>query len=59
MALQVGIIGLPNSGKSTIFNAITRAGAAVAGYPFCTVEPNIGAVGVPDRRLKDVAAAAR
>jgi len=58
MALQVGIIGLPNSGKSTIFNAITRAGAAVAGYPFCTVEPNIGVVGVPDKRLQEVAAAA-
>jgi GTP-binding protein YchF len=58
MALQVGIIGLPNSGKSTIFNAITRAGAAVAGYPFCTVEPNIGIVGVPDLRLQEVAAAA-
>jgi ribosome-binding ATPase len=58
MTLQVGIIGLPNAGKSTIFNAITRGGAAVAGYPFCTVEPNIGVVAVPDRRLHDVAAAA-
>ncbi|MDY6794037.1 MAG: redox-regulated ATPase YchF [Actinomycetota bacterium] len=58
MALQVGIIGLPNSGKSTIFNAITRAGALVAGYPFCTVEPNIGLVPVPDPRLERVASAA-
>lgn len=58
MALQIGIIGIPNSGKSTIFNAITRAGAPVAGYPFCTVDPNIGVVGVPDPRLEKVAAAA-
>jgi GTP-binding protein YchF len=58
MALQVGIIGLPNSGKSTIFNAITRAGAQVAGYPFCTVEPNIGVVPVPDDRLLQVASSA-
>jgi hypothetical protein len=58
MALQVGIIGLPNSGKSTIFNAITRAGAPVAGYPFCTVDPNIGAVPVPDGRLERVASSA-
>jgi ribosome-binding ATPase len=58
MALQVGIIGLPNSGKSTIFNAITRAGAAVAGYPFCTVEPNIGVVAVPDVRLERVSSSA-
>jgi GTP-binding protein YchF len=58
MALQVGIIGLPNSGKSTIFNALTRAGAQVAGYPFSTVDPNIGVVAVPDERLGRVAAAA-
>jgi GTP-binding protein YchF len=58
MALQVGIIGLPNSGKSTIFNALTRAGAAVAGYPFCTVEPNVGVVAVPDPRLERVSSAA-
>jgi len=58
MALQVGIIGLPNSGKTTIFNAITRAGAPVAGYPFCTVEPNVGVVPVPDGRLEQVASSA-
>jgi len=58
MSLQVGIIGLPNSGKSTIFNAITRAGAPVAGYPFCTVEPNVGVVAVPDERLERVATSA-
>ncbi len=58
MALQVGIIGLPNSGKSTIFNALTRAGAHVAGYPFSTVDPNIGVVAVPDERLGKVAEAA-
>jgi GTP-binding protein YchF len=58
MALQVGIIGLPNSGKSTIFNALTRAGAQVAGYPFCTVDPNYGVALVPDDRLPKVASAA-
>lgn len=58
MALQVGIIGLPNSGKSTIFNALTRAGAAVAGYPFTTVDPNYGVTAVPDPRLERLAAAA-
>ncbi len=58
MALQVGIIGLPNSGKSTIFNALTRAGAQVAGYPFCTVDPNYGVAVVPDERLQKVASAA-
>ncbi|MEW6554487.1 MAG: redox-regulated ATPase YchF [Actinomycetota bacterium] len=58
MALQVGIIGLPNSGKSTIFNALTRAGAQVAGYPFSTVDPNYGMAPVPDVRLHQVSAAA-
>ncbi|MBC7228853.1 MAG: redox-regulated ATPase YchF [Actinobacteria bacterium] len=58
MALQVGIIGLPNSGKSTIFNALTRAGAQVAGYPFSTVDPNYGVAAVPDARLQRVAGAA-
>ena len=51
MALKCGIVGLPNVGKSTIFNAITAAGAESANYPFCTIEPNIGVVDVPDERL--------
>lgn len=55
MALQCGIVGLPNVGKSTIFNALTRAGAQVANYPFCTIEPNIGVVEVPDSRLDRLA----
>jgi len=58
MALQIGIIGLPNSGKSIIFNALTRAGAQVAGYPFSTVDPNYGVAAVPDDRLEKVASAA-
>ncbi|RJP26159.1 MAG: redox-regulated ATPase YchF [Actinobacteria bacterium] len=58
MALQIGIIGLPNSGKSTIFNAMTRAGAQVAGYPFSTVDPNYGMAEVPDDRLEKVASTA-
>lgn len=52
MALQAGIVGLPNVGKSTLFNALTAAGAESANYPFCTIEPNVGVVPVPDPRLE-------
>lgn len=55
MGLKAGIIGLPNSGKTTLFNLLTRAHAAVAPYPFCTIEPNLGVVNVPDPRLEKLA----
>ncbi|MGQ9492390.1 MAG: redox-regulated ATPase YchF [Anaerolineae bacterium] len=56
MAVELGIVGLPNVGKSTLFNALTKAHALVASYPFTTIEPNIGVVPVPDERLQNIAA---
>ncbi len=55
MGLKCGIVGLPNVGKSTIFNALTKAGIAAENYPFCTIEPNVGIVEVPDARLNELA----
>ncbi|BAK78324.1 GTP-binding protein YchF [Pseudogulbenkiania sp. NH8B] len=55
MSLQCGIVGLPNVGKSTLFNALTKAGIEAANYPFCTIEPNVGIVEVPDPRLAELA----
>ena len=55
MALKCGIVGLPNVGKSTLFNALTKAGIAAENYPFCTIEPNVGVVEVPDPRLASLA----
>lgn len=55
MSLQCGIVGLPNVGKSTLFNALTKAGIAAENYPFCTIEPNVGVVEVPDPRLSALA----
>ena len=59
MSLKCGIVGLPNVGKSTLFNALTKAGIAAENYPFCTIEPNVGIVEVPDPRLDALAAIAK
>src|SRR5512141_2157877 len=58
MSLKCGIVGLPNVGKSTLFNALTKAGIAAENYPFCTIEPNVGIVEVPDPRLAVLASIA-
>jgi GTP-binding protein YchF len=59
MSLKCGIVGLPNVGKSTLFNALTKAGIAAENYPFCTIEPNVGVVSVPDLRLEKLAQIAK
>src|SRR3990167_2000493 len=56
MSLKCGIVGLPNVGKSTLFNCLTKAQVSAANYPFCTIEPNVGVVAVPDPRLDKIAA---
>src|SRR5690606_12866049 len=55
MALSIGIVGLPNAGKSTLFNALAKNDVLAANYPFATIEPNVGVVGVPDPRLEKLA----
>ena len=55
MGIKCGIVGLPNVGKSTLFNALTKAGIAAENYPFCTIEPNVGIVELPDARLDELA----
>src|SRR5438045_6413125 len=59
MGIKCGIVGLPNVGKSTLFNALTKAGIAAANYPFCTIDPNVGVVPVPDPRLDALAGIAK
>ena len=54
MGFKCGIVGLPNVGKSTIFNALTKSSIPSENYPFCTIEPNVGIVQVPDNRLNDI-----